>query len=378
MRGKQYQSQGIIFLVLTLLSGIISPFIVTNIETIAQTPSTQMQCSEVEIKKYIQQLDSGETSNFDALVECRSQSVPALIDALNNPDENIRIIAIAALGEIGIPAASAVPALKTALTDKSVEVRLITVDALGKIRKRAVPSLITALEDRDEEVRQAATNALVKIGKPALPGLIKALETGSWQSRLYAAVVLGQMQSNAKQAIPAMIRTFGKSLVEESEVCPYSFYFALKDINTDIIPELNAALKDKDWKVRVGAIALFGEVTSYSNAIPTLTRVILNENEDIRVRYIAVISLSNLKSEQATSVIKKYQKTVDLIVQKAKASNFQFPSTLVFPTCMKTVVGTLSVGKATANASSKPRPMCKIPAIRALLWWKCPKYNYYF
>jgi hypothetical protein len=42
MRGQQYQSQGIIFLVLTLLSKIISPFIVTNIETFAQTPSTEL------------------------------------------------------------------------------------------------------------------------------------------------------------------------------------------------------------------------------------------------------------------------------------------------------------------------------------------------
>jgi HEAT repeat protein len=373
MRGQQYQSQGIIFLVLTLLSGIISPFIVTNIETIAQTPSTQIQCSEVDIKKHIQQLGQAETSDFDALVACRSQSVPTLIDALNNPDENIRIIAIAALGEIGIPAASAVPALKTALTDKSVEVRLITVNALEKIRKRAIPTLILALEDKDEEVRQAATNALVKIGKPALPGLIKALETGSWQSRLYAAVVLGEMQSNAKQAIPAMIRTFGKSLVEESDVCPYSFYFTLKDINTDILPELNNALKDKDWKVRVGAIALFGEVSGYSHAIPILTRVILNEKEDIRVRYVAVISLSNSQSQQANSVLKKYQKTVALIVRKRKMSDFKLASSLRFPSCGTLQADTTSIGKFTASAIRKPRPMCKIPAIRTLLWWKCPK-----
>ncbi|PAX51274.1 HEAT repeat domain-containing protein [Brunnivagina elsteri] len=362
-----------IWILSLLLSSTVTTTLV-NIEALAQTPSTQsQQCSEVEIKKYIQQLGKGETSDFDALVACRSQSVPALINTIDNPDESTRVIAIAALGEIGIPAALAVPALKIALKDKSVEVRLITVDALGKIRKRAVLSLITALEDKDEDVQTAAINALVKIGKPALPGLIKTLNTGSWKSRLYAAVVLGKMHSNAKSSVPAMIRTFGKSFVEESDVCPYSFYFALKDINTDIIPELNTALKDKDWKVRVGAIALFGQMTSYSYAIPILTRVILDNKEDIRVRYVAVISLSNSQSQQANSVLKKYQKTVALIVRKRKMSDFKLPSSLRFSSCATLQADTTSIGKFTASAIKKPRPMCKIPAIRALLWWKCPK-----
>jgi HEAT repeat protein len=340
-----------------------------NTETLARTPSTQMQCSEAEIKRHIQQLDNGEISNFDALVACRARSVPALIDALTSPDEGFRVIAIASLGEIGIQAAPAVPALRIALKDESVEVRVVTVDALGKIRKRAVPTLIAALDDENTQVREAATNALVKIGKPALPELIKALDTGSWKSRLYAAVVLGEMHSNAKQAIPAMIRTFGKSLVKDEElnICPDSFSLALKDIDTDILSELNAALKDKDWEVRFGAIALFGEVTNYSNTIPTLTKVLLNDNEDIRVRYIAARYLSSLKSEQAIFMLKKHQKIVDLIIEQAQKSNFRYNI------CHTYESGTFLVERAIASASNKPRPMCKIPAIRALLWWKCPK-----
>jgi hypothetical protein len=43
MAGNQYQHRGAIFVLLTVLSGIISPFIIT-IETFAQTPSTQIQC----------------------------------------------------------------------------------------------------------------------------------------------------------------------------------------------------------------------------------------------------------------------------------------------------------------------------------------------
>ena len=106
---------------------------VANIPTFAESPSIQSQCTEVEIKKHIQQLDKAEISDFNALVACQSKSVPALINTLNHPDESIRIIAIAALGEIGINAKTAVPALITAYKDKSIEVRVVSVDAIGKI-----------------------------------------------------------------------------------------------------------------------------------------------------------------------------------------------------------------------------------------------------
>lgn len=340
---------------------LLSTIVIANIPTLAQIPSIQSECTEVKIKYHIQQLDKPETSNFEALVACQSKSVPALINTLNNQDESIRIIAIAALGEIGINAKAAIPALNATYKDKSIEVRVVTVDALGKIRKRAIPTLIVALQDEDENVREIATNALVKIGKPALPALIKALETGSWRSRLTAADVLGKMRSNAKKAVPAMIRTHGKYLTEESETCFAGFYYALENIGTDILPELNAALKDNDWKVRVGAIASFKIITNRSNVVTTLTKVFLDEKEDIRVRYTAVKALQR----QAVSVLKKYQKTADVIVQKAEAINFEFPSCIT--------AGTNSVAKVTASESSKQRPICRIRSIRALLWWKCPK-----
>ncbi len=39
-----------------------------NIETLAQTPSTQSQCSQVEIKNYIQKLSYSQPSIYNALV----------------------------------------------------------------------------------------------------------------------------------------------------------------------------------------------------------------------------------------------------------------------------------------------------------------------
>jgi hypothetical protein len=165
MRGQQYQYRGVVFLVLTVLSGIISPFIVTT-ETFAQTPSTQMQCSEVEIKNYIQKLSNGEQSIYNALVACKYKAVPELIKALKNQNKQVRIMVITALGEIGSP--DAISPLSDLLSKETRwDVRTSVIFALSNFGKQGVPTLIQALKDKDSHIRYQAANALDEIGSDA-------------------------------------------------------------------------------------------------------------------------------------------------------------------------------------------------------------------
>ncbi|RAM51789.1 MAG: hypothetical protein C6Y22_09670 [Hapalosiphonaceae cyanobacterium JJU2] len=164
----KWQSQAAILTALTLLEVISLP-ILTNTKTVAQTPSTQSQCTHVKITKHIRQLNKGEPADFNALVACKSKAVPSLIKVLKeNQDENLRIIAIALLGEIGSQAAPALPILNGLLKDTNTDVRIIVVHALKKIGKDAVPALTTALKDPDSKVRLAATSALEQINKDKL------------------------------------------------------------------------------------------------------------------------------------------------------------------------------------------------------------------
>lgn len=164
----KWQSKAAILIALTLLE-VISLSILITTKTQAQTPSIQSQCTDVEIKKHIQQLNKGELADFNALVACKSKAVPSVIKALKeNQDENSRIITIAVLGEIGSQAAPAVPILNGLLKDTNTDVRIIVVHALKKIGKDAVPALTTALKDPDSKVRSAATNALGQINKDKL------------------------------------------------------------------------------------------------------------------------------------------------------------------------------------------------------------------
>ena len=80
--------------------------------SIAKTLLSQPQCTNSNIKNYIQQLKNGENAAFDALVGCNSKAVPALTKALENKDGNFRIAIITVLGEIREKASPALSLLK--------------------------------------------------------------------------------------------------------------------------------------------------------------------------------------------------------------------------------------------------------------------------
>jgi HEAT repeat protein len=96
-------------------------------------------------------------------------AVPALAQAVSDPDFHVRGNAVRALGAIGPDAAAAVPDLIKALSDPESEIRKAAATALGKIgprAKEAIPALEgKSKDDRDYEVRRAAAQALEEIRK---------------------------------------------------------------------------------------------------------------------------------------------------------------------------------------------------------------------
>jgi HEAT repeat protein len=181
--------------ILALLLSVIPPL--ANIDkTLAQNPSVQLQCNEVEIKSYIQKLSSSQPSIYSALVACKSQAVPELIQALGNQNKQVRIIVITALGEIGSP--SAIPFLSNLLsTETRWNVRVAIVSALSQFDKQGVPTLVNALTDKDWYIRYQAANALGEIGsaaKDAVPALNDAVKDENIYVRSAATTALAEMK----------------------------------------------------------------------------------------------------------------------------------------------------------------------------------------
>ena len=129
--------------------------------------------------------------NVDELEAKRD--VPGLIKALGyEKDSGVRSAAAIALRQTGDP--RVVQPLMAALKDVDEEVRLAAAQALGEIGAAAVEPLIVALNDADEDVRKIAATALCKIGDTrAVDPLISALKDVSEGVRMIAVEALGQI-----------------------------------------------------------------------------------------------------------------------------------------------------------------------------------------
>ena len=305
MLSKHWKSRAAMFMTLAVLGTILLPGL-TNFKVLAQTSSVQLSplCTDVEISQHIEELDTGEPAAFDALVACNSQAVPALITALRETqDENVRIITIAALGEIGVNAAPATTAALTeSLQDKSRDVRVATVQALGNIGTDAVPALITALKDEGEyindeyvsSVRSDAIDALGKIGKDAVPALIAVLKDEDWNVGYGAATALGKI---GKEAVPALFA----ALKDENSLARSRAASALTEVGVEVIPDLIQALQDTDSKVRSGAADALGDIGfEAKSAVPALMMAF--QDIDSQVRSSAAYALVQIGIEPKSAV----------------------------------------------------------------------------
>ena len=105
-----------------------------------------------------------------------SEAVPELAEALGHEDESVRYWAATSLGNLGPDAEGAAEALRQALNDASPVVRV------------------------------AAARALARMGQPgeALPVLAEALRGDRQWVRLHAAIVLDEMNEQARPALEVM------------------------------------------------------------------------------------------------------------------------------------------------------------------------------
>ncbi len=174
-------------------------------ETILAESNETSEPSPSEIEVYISRLRQGDPSAFEALVAYGAKATPSLIDLLQDEDENLRIVAIAILGEIGAGELDTVSPLVRILQDRSAEnrdSRIMAIHALEKFGKPAIPALIGSLGDEDFYVRSDTALVLGRIGKPVVPDLITALRTENSRVGYWAAAALGKI---GKPAVPDLI-----------------------------------------------------------------------------------------------------------------------------------------------------------------------------
>jgi HEAT repeat protein len=155
----------------------------------------------------------------------RLSLVPILISLLKDPDRDVRLRVIMALGNFGGQAHRVLPVLRSALKE-------------------------TAAKDYDDSVRNRAAHALLQVGPEPdtqVAGLIDSLQNELEVLRFNAAIALGNLGRHARPAVPALIHT---------------------------------ALWDEDHAVRVqAAMALWKIDRAEPLVIAALTDALANDNE---------------------------------------------------------------------------------------------------
>jgi len=158
----------------------------------------------------------------NALVEtgpAAKKAIPALIKSAANTNSDVRVFAVATLGRMGLESESVDPVLINALHDPDREVRqsaafgLSTLSFMGGNARPAIPALIETLKDNYLPARCAAAMALRQIhAEPELvvPALVESLRDRDFQVRAHAANALEAFGTNSRPAVPALIELFNQ------------------------------------------------------------------------------------------------------------------------------------------------------------------------
>jgi HEAT repeat protein len=137
-------------------------------------------------------------------------AVPALAEALHDPDGSVRVNAALALYKIGPRAHGAIPALCAALEDDIDWVRMdaaMSLSRLGPAAREAVPALVATLG------RHNNRRMFIMFGRSV---------------RQQAAVALGRIGPDAREAVPALTAT----LDDDEDLMREVAAEALRRINT--------------------------------------------------------------------------------------------------------------------------------------------------
>ena len=249
-------------------------------------------------------------------------AVPALIEALDDVDGNVRWQAIVALGRIGAPAATvATRDLVKALDDTDPDVRTSAADTLGKLKRRephvieslrplttdphgqvrsaawwalweladdqrARTRLIKLLADKDWMVSQAASKYLATIGTPAVAPLIGALEKSPQQGQAAAADSLAQIGAAAQPAVLAL----QSLLAHDHTAVATAASRALGQIGPAALPVLLEELAGNQPQSRLLAIEAIAAMGPQGAAAVTMLIKRLN-HPDQQTRHLSIKAL---------------------------------------------------------------------------------------
>lgn len=270
-----------------------------------------------QLESKIEDLNFEIAQKFIKLLEVRSDKMDPkpLIEAMQSDYPNVRIFAAKELVKIKEP--SVIDALINAITDEQEDVRIEVVQALGEIDNddRVIKPLIYSLGDSSLAVRQKAAKALGKLGRrDAEEDLILALSNNTDLSIICSLIEsLGQIGDT--RAVDPLIPFLG---YKEPKVREYTAAALGKIRDTRAMGPLIAALSDEQERVRWYAADSLGKI---GDPLCVESLIKLLSDPSARVRESAVTALGQIGNQQSIESLLKALQDVDKRVAEQAAES---------------------------------------------------------
>jgi HEAT repeat protein len=215
------------------------------------------------------------------LVRCGDKAVQTLLKALNDPNSKIGVRAASALASIGPSAKAAVPDLRTTLRHKDAPLRMKARTALEKIApKEVVPALIEALKDPEPDVRQFAALSVLKYGKEAkaaVPTLLERLADANAEVLDAAAIALREIERGHKDIVPALAQRLKEGRSDARDKA----FLRISDFGKPAVAPLVEIVKDALEEDKVAsAVAALGRIGKDAKEGAWTEVLALYKNED--------------------------------------------------------------------------------------------------
>jgi HEAT repeat protein len=201
------------------------------------------------------------TTRLDVIRSLEEQGIlKRFLREVKSPLKWTRAHALRVLGELKVPAS--VPALLEALEDKDGDVRIVAARALAKMRLQAAEEALVGLLGKHEQAVSARIAAIcIEMGTRTAPLLIRALRDGKPKARFWAARILGEIRESRA------CRSLGDALLDPDPDVRSASAWALGSIaDRSTGPIVETALRDPVWYVRAHAAEALGKIADTSMA----------------------------------------------------------------------------------------------------------------
>jgi HEAT repeat protein len=259
----------------------------------------------------------------------RTLATPPLIEALQDPDPWVRLNATWALAEVGAssPLLSYwLEALQNSNPDLRRSAAAVFQDSSSLLRKvfgaeataSTTEPLLTALKDEDFTVREAADDGLALLGVKALPGLVQALKAPEAIVRLKAAKLLGNLESVAQPAVPGLVALLNDPARYEPPKSNTFLFPPLPSLPFPIFSGTSLLPPDNpEQLVRASAAIALGEIGD-RNAVSPLTTALKDTNPWMQLA--ASWALLKMDQTQGLPVVGRLVKSPNSSVRRAALS----------------------------------------------------------